>query len=128
MSHEPSTQAGDAIDAYLDELARRLRVQPDRVRRILAESEDHLREAGQGVARGDERERLGDDLRSHRMAEQVNAVGGRCGRVPAEHAQEMEPRVARRLLVAHVARHRPRGGPGEELPVWVPIHAASKSR
>lgn len=38
------------IERYLDELAASLRVDPRRARRILAETEDHLREAAQGIA------------------------------------------------------------------------------
>ena len=40
-SDRPVTWVDD-IDAYLDQLARELRVDPGRVRRILTETEDHL--------------------------------------------------------------------------------------
>ncbi len=44
---------GDPIEEYLDLLYVRLRIAPRRARRILAEAEDHLREAvAQGVAAG----------------------------------------------------------------------------
>jgi hypothetical protein len=51
-SDRPVTWAND-IDAYLDQLARELRVEPGRVRRILTETEDHLRQsAAEAVAAG----------------------------------------------------------------------------
>ncbi|MHB8575322.1 MAG: HAAS signaling domain-containing protein [Dehalococcoidia bacterium] len=46
-------QTSDRIDAYLDDLLRELRVDRRRPRRILAETEDHLREAAErGCAQG----------------------------------------------------------------------------
>ena len=56
MNETDTPAAGDtpdAIDAYLDALLARLTVRPERVRRIITESEDHLREAAAaGMARG----------------------------------------------------------------------------
>ncbi|MEP7089525.1 MAG: hypothetical protein ABI776_05390 [Nocardioidaceae bacterium] len=55
----------DQIDAYLDELAVRLRIGPARVRRLLAEAEEHLREAAaRDVAAGTDQQ-----LAEHRAVE-----------------------------------------------------------
>lgn len=53
MSGQPAPSSGDAVDAYLDQLADALVLRGRSVRRILAETEDHLREAAaDGERRG----------------------------------------------------------------------------
>lgn len=81
---------GDPVEEYLDELYRKLRVRPREGRRVLAEAEDHLREA---VADG-----LSAGLSEYEAKQAAISSFGSVGAVVRAHDQRLRGRGAVTLL------------------------------
>jgi len=80
-----SAPGGDLVEDYLDQLYARLRCAPRDARRILAEAEDHLREAvSDGLAAGltetEAQQRNGAPARGSLTIQQAEAVRDACER------------------------------------------------
>lgn len=89
-------QTGDRIDAYLDQLLRELRVERGRVRRILMESEDHLREAAaQGISAG-----LDSDAAARQAIDAFGTPRTVARRFAAEEGRLLPPSLVLHLVLA----------------------------
>ncbi len=90
-----TVRAPDAIDRYLDELGGRLWLAPTRTRRILAEAEDHLREAAtRRITAGDEPAEA-----QRRAIAEFGPVREVAGRFVADAGFPLPPSTLRELLL-----------------------------
>jgi len=91
-----SPTAPDRIDVYLDRLARQLQVDRRRIRRILTEAEDHLREAVQrGCDQG-----LTQDEAERRALEEFGSPRTVARRFAAEEGRLLPPSLLLHLVLA----------------------------